>query len=218
MEQEKEVMKENRDVGEKLSSALAELMSRSVNDSIGNLPEKLMQLDHELHKVQIRQQQFSYDLEAIKRSLEKLSANNTLLENASRANQCLTNDHYSQHIIEPMACSLFAIIDLIEDAQSSSPDQPGNELCNSVKTQLLQFLAGYGIEVIRHKQGCEFNRKLMNPINTVSTQDKNLDGRVAKSLLSGFRWKDQKLLRAESVSLYKFENVNVNLIQEGGVL
>ena len=218
MEQEKQITQENLDVGEKLSSALAELMSRSVNDSISGLPEKLMQLDHELHKVQIRQQQFAYNFEAIKQSLEKLSANNTLLENASRANQCLTNEHYSQHIIEPMACSLFAIIDLIEDAQSSSPYQSGNELGDAIKTQLLQFLTGYGIEVIRHKEGCEFDRKLMNPVNTVSTQDKNLDGRVAKSLLSGFRWKDQKLLRAESVSLYKFENVNVNLIQEGGVL
>ena len=218
MEQEKQITQENLDVGEKLSSALAELMSRSVNDSISGLPEKLMQLDHELHKVQIKQQQFAYNFEAIKQSLEKLSANNTLLENASRANQHLTNDHYSQHIIEPMACSLFATIDLIEDAQSSSPQQPNNELGDAIKTQLLQFLAGYGIEVIRHKEGCEFDRKLMNPVNTVSTQDKNLDGRIAKSLLSGFRWKDQKLLRAESVSLYKFENVNVNFIQEGGVL
>jgi molecular chaperone GrpE (heat shock protein) len=54
----------------------------------------------------------------------------------------------------------------------------------------------------------------MKPVSRVSTTDKRLDGLVAKSLQIGFRWNQQRLLRPESVSIYKYVQANIKSIED----
>ena len=134
--------------------------------------------------------------------------------------------HYEDHIIQPMARSLFAVIDLVEDAHKPRKDnncqtgQDQADLIEAVRIQLEQFFQNYGVEVIRHQPNTQFNRQLMKPVSRVSTTDKRLDGLVARSLQIGFRWKQQRLLRPESVSIYKYVEANINSIEDekGGTL
>jgi len=125
-----------------------------------------------------------------------------------------------------MVRSLFAVIDLVEDVRKPRKDnncQTGQdqvELIEAISVQLEQFLQNYGIEVIRHQPNTQFNRQLMKPVSKISTSEKGLDSLVAKSLQIGFRWNQQRLLRPESVSIYKYVQANINSIEDekGGTL
>lgn len=214
MKQDNENLINPSDTAFQLAANLKKLMSESVNDRIGNIPDQILQITHQLNQIQTRQQQFAYNFESIGDYLKKNSSNSKLLENAVTASQVLTDEHYQKHIIEPMAYSLFAVIDIIEDSRRSSSNVTNCDLLDAIKSQLLQFFVGYDIKIIQHKKDSNFDPKLMKPVNIVPTEDKKLDGYVAISLQPGFCWKN-KLLRAESVSLYKYETVNVNLIEEG---
>ncbi len=204
------------DVVSLFSQALRQLMETSAKNCLQNLPEQVMNLSHQVHQIETKQQQFLFDFAAVKGYVEKLASTNQLLENADKMNYVLSAQHYEERIIEPMVRSLFVVIDLIEDVQRSSP--AGNsqgETFNAVKAQLLQFFASYGIEIVHHDHGSPFNPQFMKPVSMVPTQDNKLKNCIAQSLQSGFVWNRKRLLRPESVSLYKFENVNVNLIKEG---
>jgi molecular chaperone GrpE (heat shock protein) len=54
----------------------------------------------------------------------------------------------------------------------------------------------------------------MKPVSRVSTTDKRQDGLVARSLQIGFRWNQQRLLRPESVSIYKYVQANIKSIED----
>jgi molecular chaperone GrpE (heat shock protein) len=205
------------DAALQFSRALQQLVETSVKNCLQDLPEQILRLSHQNHQIETNQQKFMYHFDSVRQNMEKLAATGKLLENAGKVNEALSIQHYQECIIEPMVRSLFVVIDLIEDTLRSS-DAPESETLNAVKTQLLQFFANYGIEAVRHDQGSSFNPQLMKPLSKVPTQDRNLEGCIAQSLQSGFMWNNQRLLRSESVSQYKYENVNVNLIEEGGVI
>lgn len=211
---------QNADAALLLSQAIEQLTDTSMKKCLQNMPEQIMQLSHQTHQIETKQQQFLYHLESIKKYLEKLLSNNKLLENAGNTNQLLSNQHYEDCIIEPMTRSLFAVIDLIKDFQKSLQGENQGEtdqgkLLKAVEAQLLQFFVNYGIEIIQHQPNSTFYPKVMKPVTRISTSDKELDGRIAESLQSGFIWKKQKVLRSESVSLYKYECVNINPIEKG---
>ena len=207
------------DAALQFSRALQQLVETSVKNCLQDLPEQILRLSHQNHQIETNQQKFMYHFDSVRQNMEKLAATGKLLENAGKVNDALSIQHYQECIIEPMVRSLFVVIDLIEDVQGSSEAAEGqNEILNAVKTQLLQFLANYGIEIVRHDQGSPFDPQLMKPLSKVPAQDRKLEGCISQSLQSGFMWNKQRLLRPESVSLYKFENVNINLIEEGGVI
>jgi len=198
------------------SLALQQLVETSAKNCVQDLPEQLMHMSNQIHQIETKQQQLVFHFEAIRQQMENLASGNKLLENASKINHTLSVQHYEERIIEPMVRSLFVVIDLIEDVQRSSLAPGSNdEIFNAVKMQLLQFFANHGIEIVRHNQESVFDPQLMKPVSKVSTQDKKLDGCIAQSLQSGFMWNKQRLLRPESVSLYKFENENINSIEQG---
>jgi molecular chaperone GrpE (heat shock protein) len=209
----------NADAALQFFRALQQLVETSAKNCMQDLPEQILHMSHRTHQIETNQQKFLNHFESVRQYLEKLAATGKLLENAGKVNDTLSIQHYQECIIEPMVRSLFVVNDLIEDVQrSSEATEVQNEILNAVKTQLLQFLANYGIEIVCHDQGSPFDPQFMKPLSKVSTQDRKLEGCIAQSLQSGFMWNKQRLLRPESVSLYKFENVNINLIEEGGVI
>jgi len=173
---------------------------------------KLAQLETQSTKNQTSQQQIVYSLQHIEKQLDQLIAESKLLENASRENHLLSQEHYQDHIVQPMVHSLFPIIDFINDAEDRSGEPATdrkidtNELTGAIFTQLQQFLAVYQIEPIRHRPKAKFNPSLMRPVKTVTTENRQLDNRIAKSLRVGFWWRKERVLRFETVALYKFKD------------
>jgi molecular chaperone GrpE (heat shock protein) len=209
-----------------LGQALLRFLERSNSRIAEKVLGELIPLASQVTQIEVRQKQSAFHLDSIEKTLNDLSSHSKLLENASQTNLLLGKQHYEDHIIQPMARSLFAVIDLIEDAHKSRKNNHGQsgqdqaELIEAIKVQLEQFLQNYGVEVIRHRPNTQFNRQLMKPVSRVSTTDKRLDGLVAGSLQIGFRWNQQRLLRPESVSIYKYVQTNINSIEDekGGTL
>ena len=204
----------------RLAQAFQELIEEYATDFPEEVSEQIVRLSNQISQVEKKQQQFLHHFESIRQLLENTVSANNLLENAGKANQLLGQEHYDQHIIEPMVRSLFPVIDIIEDTYKSRKDnscqtgQDQAELIEAIKVQLEQFFANYGVEVIRHLPNTQFNRQLMKPVSKVSTTDKRLDGLVARSLQIGFRWNQQRLLRPESVSIYKYVEANIKSIED----
>ncbi|MBC8481584.1 MAG: nucleotide exchange factor GrpE [Planctomycetes bacterium] len=209
-----------------LGQALLRFLERSNSRIAEKVLESLIPMASQLTKVETQQKQSSFQLDSIEKILSNLSSHSKLLENASQTNLLLGRQHYEDYIIQPMVRSLFTVIDIIEDARKSWKDnncqteQDQAELVEAIKVQLEQFLQNYGIKVIRHQPGSQFNPQLMKPVSKVPTTDKKLDDLVAMSLQAGFIWNQQRLLRQESVSIYKFTQTHINPIKEkeGGVL
>jgi molecular chaperone GrpE (heat shock protein) len=204
----------------RLAQAFQELMEEYATDFPKEVSEQIVRLSNQISQVERKQQQSLHHFESIRQLLENTVSTNNLLEKAGEANQLLGQEHYNQHIIEPIVRSLFPVIDIIEDAYKSWKDnhcQTGQgqaELIEAIRIQLEQFLQNYGIEVILHQPNTQFNRQLMKPVSRSSTTDKRLDGLVAKSLQIGFRWNQQRLLRPESVSIYKYVEANIKSIAD----
>jgi len=208
-----------------LGEALLQFLERSNSRIAEKVLETLIPMVSQLAQIETQQKQSSFQLDSIEKILSNLSSHSKLLENASQTNHILSKQHYEDCIIQPMVRSMFPVIDIIEDACKSWKDnqsrtnQPQVELLEAIKTQLQQFLGNYGIEIVRHKPNSRFNPQLMKPVSRVSTSNKELDGLLARSLQSGFKWNQHRLLRPESVSIYKFvrTHINPNKQENGGV-
>ena len=191
-------------------------------DMIDQMGTRLMPISVQLTKIDTRLQQIIYSLERVEKQQDQLNAQGKLLDNASRERQILSEEHYQDHIIQPMVRSLFAIFDFVNDVRNGSTGRSNNgemcrkELADSVLIQLCQFLSAYEIELIQHKAGAKFDPRQMRPVKKISTDDKGLDNRVAKSLRTGFRGQQQqRLLRPESVVLYEYrETKSTNIVKE----
>lgn len=95
----------------RLAQAFQELMEEYATDFPEEVSEQIVHLSNQISQVERKQQQFLHHFESIRRLLENTVSANNLLENAGKANQLLGQEHYDQHIIEPMVRSLFAVID-----------------------------------------------------------------------------------------------------------
>lgn len=144
----------------------------------------------------------SYEMEAIRDQIGTLAASRELLEGANRTNRLLGGQFYEERIIGPMVRGLFPIVDLLCDAMRRSGSD--RQCLSALRAQLEQFLAGYGIEAFSHEVSSPFDPKTMKPLQTDATCEGDLDGLVAKSLQCGFMT-PERILRLETVSLYKFE-------------
>jgi len=209
-----------------LGQALLRFLERSNSRIAEKVLEKLIPMVSQLTQIETQQKQLNFQLDSIEKILGNINSHSKLLENASQANHILSKQHYDDRIIQPMVRSLFTVIDIIEDACKSWKDGQNNtnqhqvELLEAIRAQLQQFLANYDIEILRHEPSSPFQPQLMKPVSKISTSEKELDGLIAQSLQIGFQWNQQRLLRPESVSIYKFVQTHVNPIKEkeGGVL
>ncbi len=214
MKEESNIMKQGSEAVWQLFQVLQQLIGTSMSNCLQNMPEQIVKLSNQVSQAETRQKQSLYDLESVKQQLEKLASINMLLENASETNQLLSQEHYSQHIIEPMVRSLFPIFDLITDSHKHHSDLSCKEmtLMRSINSQLQQFIANYGIEIIKHTAGDSFNPKTMKPIKWEITSEERPEKSIARSLQIGFRSGQTRILRMETVSLYKYQPSETNSV------
>ena len=170
------------------------------------------QLRHLEAKTTQNHQQNQDQFKSLARQLKNLESIRTLLESVSEANRKLTEQFYDEQIIEPVARSLFPLADFTVKAEESlREDTPRYQLAlqyfTSIQTQLDQFLLNFGIERFQHETEEPFDPKVMKPIKTIQTRDERLGGLIAESLLCGFK-KQERILRAETVSLFKCEDTS----------
>jgi molecular chaperone GrpE (heat shock protein) len=213
-------MKENNDITKEGTDAVLHLLrvfqqisDTSVKNCIQDLPGQIVNLSNQVSQAETKQQQSLYDIESIKQQLENMASTNILLENASKTVQLLGKQHYDEHVIEPLARSLFPVFDLIADANKHwSSSEQVIELLNVIWTQMAQFLAFYDIHVITHNAKKKFNPQTMKPLTWIPVDNKKLDGLVAESLQIGFQIGNARMLRLETVSLFKYQPSKTNSI------
>jgi hypothetical protein len=201
---------------EALSRALQQLIETAHQNSTQDMADQNIPMLYQMSQMENQQQQNLYQLEAIKKQLDTLTANHKLLENAGRSNELLGQQHYQQHVLDPLLRSVFPVFDLINDAATSKEDGSTqlHATLDTVWSQLEQFLAAYDVHIIRHLQGQDFAPKIMKPVKWVSTPEKKLDHRVCQCLQIGFRRGQEQILRHETVSLYQYEaEKSTNLTQ-----
>jgi hypothetical protein len=213
MKEDKDIMKEGTEAILHLLQVFQQISDASVKNCIQDMPGQLVGLSKQISQTETKQQQSLYDLESVKHQLENMTTTNILLENASETIQLLGKLHYDEHVIEPLARSSFPVFDLIADANKHwGSSEQVIELLNMIWTQMAQFLAVYDIHIITHKAKDEFNPKKMKPIAWVPIDNRQLDGRIAESLQLGFQFGNVRMLRLETVSLFKYQPSETNSI------
>jgi len=201
-----------------LSWALSRLIEMSDDKLSDGFAEHTMPLLYKMGQLETKQQQLIYSLEVIRKQLEVLASNNKLLENAGSTNQLLGEQHYEDHIIQPLVRAGFPVFDIIEDARKSwkaageDLDKQVLEFIDAVWTQLKQLLVNYDVHIVRHRSGDLFEPQEMKPIRWIPTDSRMLEGRVADSLQIGFKSGGQRVLRLESVSLFKYQPSKIKTV------
>ncbi len=201
------------DAALQLLQALQYLVDSSMRNCLENMPEQIIQLAHQMHQIETKQQQALYDFESVKKQLGNLASVNKLLENASETNHLLGKQHYDEHVIQPMLRSLFPVFDLIEDARRHrSISEQVADFSKAVWSQLEQFLKIYDVDLIRHRPKDRFDPQIMKPIRWIPVENSRLDGRVAESLQIGFRLSKERILRLETVALFGHQPSQKNMV------
>lgn len=193
-----------------VAKGLGQMIERERERACQDLAQQAAPLFHELGQVQVKQQQALHELESLHKQFEVLVTTHKLLENASVENQILGEQHYEEHVILPMVRSLFPILDLVYDTRVSrrEADEATSDefmaFADAIWTQLRQFLLQYEVEIIGHPPHARFDTRFMRPVKIHATNNRSLDGLVAKCLQVGFRRGEDRLLRLEMVSLYGY--------------
>ena len=68
------------------------------------------------------------------------------------------------------------------------------------------------MNIIKHKINDKFDPKQMRPIEWAITEDSRQDGLVAESMQAGFCQKNERMLRLETVSLFKYRHFEIEPI------
>ena len=150
---------------------------------------------------------------SVAQQVKNMESIKALLESISETNHTLSNQFYAERVIEPMARSLFPLIDFTTKAAGTlgedvSRYQLAIQYLSAIITQLDQFLGNFGIERFQHSAEEPFDPKIMKPVKVVHADDNCLNGLIVESLLCGFRKRD-RILRAETVSLFKCEDTPI---------
>jgi molecular chaperone GrpE (heat shock protein) len=200
---------------EMLVSGYLRIMEKQRQQFTDSVKDVNAQLSSQVVQIGTAQKQSMYTLDATTKQIAAIEGHIHTLESALRENTTLTDEYYQEHVIDPMIATLFPVFDLIDDARSSwlesafLVDNRVNELLNGIHTQLVQFIQIYGIEMVRHNPAVRFDPQIMRPAKIVEITSVELDFCIAKSLQAGFRTiKSNRLLRAESVVLYKCKKTN----------
>ena len=215
MNEESDIQQEEvSDTALQLAQAIQELMEEYETDLPQEVSEQIVRLSNQISQVENKQQLSLNHFESIRQLLENTVSTNNLLEKASEANHLLGKQHYQERIIEPMLRSLFPVFDIIADSRKHHGYCSCNamSLMDSIYSQLLQFLANYGVEIFEHTKADSFNREIMKPIKWETTSQEHLENSIAQSLQAGFRLGQTRILRMETVSLFKYQPSETNSI------
>lgn len=153
--------------------------------------------------------------------LQALIAHNQLLEKASQEHARLSEEHYHQRIIEPMVRLLFPVVDVLDKTKGLNSGGEGLihgarwAVVEQIQVYLTQFFLAHDIRPIRSPSGSALDPKVMKPVRFIPCHDPDLDGRVAGSLQAGFVRGTDRVLRFESVALYRCEEPTRNIAEKG---
>ena len=191
----------------RLARAFQGLLEDCTEDFRSEMPEQIVHLSNQISQVDRKQEQSLHHFESIRQSFENMVSANNLLEKASEMSLILGRQHYDEHIIEPMVRSLFPVLDIIADSQKHHDYSGSNAtaLIDSIHSQLSQFLANYNVEIVEHSSGDSFDPKSMKPISWETTDQPRLENSIARSLQIGFRLGQTRILRMETVTLFKYQ-------------
>ncbi len=191
-----------------LQVALAlDQLIKTQNEPVENITGHLLQLENNIAK---NQQQNQIQFTNLNQQLKNQESLQALLETINETNRKLSDQFYDEQIIQPMTRSLFPLLDFtIKVEESLKENAPRYQLAleyiTAIQTQLDQFLINFGIERFHHETEEPFSPKIMKPLKSIITNDKRWNGLVAESLLCGFK-KQERVLRLETVSLFKYPN------------
>ena len=200
------------DVSSNLVHALQTFIEECKPD-IGELEgfeDKLTKLFDQINWLDKKHEKSLLAGEAIKQLIENMVSASSLLDKASQVNLQLGKQHYDDHIIIPMVRSLFPVFDVITDYRCHRDD--ADDLTGSILSQLRQFLAVYDIEIIEHSEGVEFDPKTMKPIGFKQTDKKHLDNRLSQSHRPGFKMGQERILKPQVITLFKYQPSKTNNI------
>ena len=144
------------------------------------------------------------DLHTVSETIGALYQKQECLENASRQQAMLTEEHYASHVIEPIGRQLFPMIDHATQALSGRIKANGMaELLEGLRAQLLDVLFRLGIEPIDVEEGTPFDARTMHPLGFTDSDRRARDRTVAAVLQPGFR-RGKQVLRHQGVLLYRY--------------
>jgi len=198
----------------RLAQAFQKLMEESVVDFPQEFSEQIVRLSNQVSQIDVKQQQSINHFESIRQLLENTISTNNLLENASQMNLQLGIQHYDEHVIEPMLRSLFPVFDIIADYRRHHGvcDCNATTLIDSLWSQLQLFIANYDVEIFEHSTGDSYDHKTMNSIQWEFTSEEHLENLIAQSQKAGFKLGQTRILRMETVSLFKYQPSETNSV------
>ena len=216
---------------ERSSKAEQKLLMHGVAQMISHvyaMPQALEQIiqagsEQESRIVRLEQMQLAHNqnLQDVESSLQKLATGldafyqqSQCLQQASDRLSLLSEQHYQQHVIEPLARRVFPLLDMYEEALSNDKQ---SDLLDAFAADLYELLAGFGVEPILMSVGDAFNPSTMQPMQTVFTQQRKSDKTVASVVRQGFCCQS-RILRTAKVALYRFDRsrrVSIVKTEEG---
>lgn len=196
-------------------------LAKIVADLFLGLPTFVANLDNRLQGLADRVasqvqavQELSLVAEKQNRLLQALVEKQEYLENASRQQVLLTEDHYRRHVLDPIARQLLPLIDHLREACANRGSASVRTLLTGIQTQLLDLLASHGIEAIESCPGEPFDPAFMRPVRKVPTFQADQDRTVARVLQVGFRRGDA-VIRCQGVEVYAYETGHAVLVRHG---
>jgi molecular chaperone GrpE (heat shock protein) len=178
-----------------------------------SLPKQLRALvrqqglqQHQAEEIRQQVSQCVQSVQDVARCVEQLYQRQECLENAGRQQAMLTEQHYENHVIEPLARQLFPIVDLTERALSvgAGGQCSCHDVLEATRSQTLELLAYYSIAPFLATLGCPLDAKIMYPAEMRPTADPSADRTIAANIRCGFR-RGQRILRPLHVAIYRLE-------------
>lgn len=172
----------------------------AIQDKVNGLAERLDGIEHHLAGHGRRLEQFEQIQREQTQAVRALYEKQGLLEEASRQNARLTDEHYAEHIVLPLAHQLAELLALTEGCLENGAAADRDALTAGV----FDLLGRYGVEPMTAAEGDQFDPALMQPFVRVPTSDHRLDRVVHSMIRRGFRY-GRRILRPVSVRLYRYE-------------
>ena len=169
------------------------------------MPKQLDTVSRELQEIKDQQRELleelksnRHDLARLSGSFQELSVRDDTLTHASRQCELLSEEHYQQHVIEPLARGLIAALDILRDANDSSPSESAYPLVEGLRAQLESLLGQFGIEPIDVRIGAPFDPRLMKPLARVPALDASEQNTIREVRQVGF-CRGDRVIRPASV-------------------
>lgn len=197
-----------------LAQAIAQILAmpqtlEQIQQSQSEQREQIAKLE-EIHSLQGRSlQKLEGSVLTQTEAVKALYGKQDCLEQTSRQQTLLSEQHYQEHVIEPLARRVFPLIDILSEAASGSNDKLISDaqldLFEALTANMYELLADYGVEPIQTSAGGPFEAKIMKPVRFVPTLRARQDKTIESVVRPGFR-RGEQMLRPVMVALYRFKD------------